>query len=149
MLEPGVIDLNLDDLSDEELAALVEDAKRRLAARQTRAAIAQSLELAVDRVLAPNLNLMGDEWEHGRVSWDGSTVTVTALSPEEYLDLDLSDPEPEPEPEPSVREWAAGMGVAAGERIRYEGVVYVVVQAHTTQDGWRPDAVPALYRMEG
>ena len=149
MLEPGVIDLNLDDLTDEELAALVEDAKRRLAARQTRAAIAQSLELAVDRVLAPNLNLMGDAWEHGRVSWDGSTVTVTALSPEEYLDLDLSDPEPGPEPEPSVREWAAGLGVAAGERIRYEGAVYVVVQAHTTQDGWRPDAVPALYRMEG
>lgn len=149
MLEPGVIDLNLDDLSDEELAALVEDAKRRLAARQTRAAIAQSLELAVDRVLAPNLNLMGDEWEHGRVSWDGSTVTVTALSPEEYLDLDLSDPEPEPEPEPSVREWAAGLGVAAGERIRYQDAVYVVVQAHTTQADWRPDAVPALYRMEG
>ena len=149
MLEPGVIDLNLDDLSDEELAALVEDAKRELAGRQTRGAIARSLELAVDRVLAPNLNLMWDEWEHGRVSWDGSTVTVTALSPEEYLDLDLSDPEPEPEPEPAVRDWAAGMGVAAGERIRYEGVVYVVVQAHTTQDGWRPDAVPALYRTEG
>ena len=149
MLEPGVIDLNLDDLSDEELAALVEDAKRELAGRQTRGAIAESLELAVDRVLAPNLNLMGDEWEHGRVSWDVATVTVTALSPEEYLDLDLSDPEPEPEPEPAVRDWAPGMGVAAGERIRYEGVVYVVVQAHTTQDGWRPDAVPALYRLEG
>lgn len=149
MLEPGVIDLNLDDLSDEELAALVEDAKRRLAARQTRAAIAQSLELAVDRVLAPNLNLMGGSWSHGRVSWDGSAVTVTALSPEEYLDLDLSDPEPEPEPEPSVREWAAGMGVAAGDRIRYQDAVYVVVQAHTTQADWRPDAVPALYRLEG
>ena len=148
MLEPGVIDLNLDDLSDEELAALVEDAKRELAGRQTRAAIAQSLELAVDRVLAPNLNLRGDEWEHGRVSWDGSSVTVTALSPEEYLDLDLSDPEPDPEPEPAVREWAAGLGVAAGERIRYQESVYVVVQAHTTQDGWRPDAVPALYRLE-
>ena len=148
MLEPGVIDLNLDDLSDEELAALVEDAKRRLAARQTRAAIAESLQLAVDRVLAPNLNLMGESWEHERVSWDGSAVTVTALSPEEYLDLDLSDPEPEPEPEPVAREWAAGMGVAAGDRIRYEGVVYVVVQAHTTQDGWRPDAVPALYERE-
>ena len=149
MLEPGVIDLNLDDLSDEELAQLLEDAKRRLAARQTRSAIAESLQLAVDRVLKPNLNLMGDVWEHGRVSWDGSAVTVTALSPEEYLDLDLSDPEPEPEPEPAVREWAPGMGVAAGERIRYEGVVYVVVQAHTTQADWRPDAVPALYRMEG
>ena len=149
MLEPGVIDLNLDDLTDEELAALVEDAKRELAGRQTRGAIAQSLELAVDRVLAPNLNLMGEDWTVGRVSWDGSSVTVTALSPEEYLDIDLSDPEPEPEPEPAVREWAAGMGVAAGDRIRYEGAVYVVVQAHTTQDGWRPDAVPALYRMEG
>jgi len=149
MLEPSVIDLNLDDLSDEELAALVEDAKRELAGRQTRAAIAQSLELAVDRVLATNLNLMGDEWEHGRVSWDGSAVTVTALSPEEYLDLDLDDPEPEPEPEPAVREWAPGMGMAAGDRIRYEGGVYVVVQAHTTQDGRRPDVLPALYRLEG
>ena len=148
MLEPGVIDLNLDDLSDEELAALVEDAKRRLAARQTRGAIAESLVLAVDRVIGPNLNLMEESWSHGRVSWDGSTVAVTALSPEEYLDLDLSDPEPEPEPEPAVRDWAAGMGVAAGERIRYEGVVYVAVQAHTTQDGWRPDALPALYKRE-
>lgn len=149
MLEPSVIDLNLDDLSDEELAALVEDAKRELAGRQTRGAIAESLMLAVDRVLAPNLNLMGESWEHERVSWDGSTVTVTALSPEEYLDLDLDDPEPEPEPEPAVRDWAPGMGVAAGERIRYEGVVYVVVRAHTTQDGWRPDALPTLYRLEG
>lgn len=148
-MEPGVVDLNLDGLSDEELAALVEDAKRRLAARQTRGAIAESLVLAVDRVLAPNLNLMGESWSHGRVSWDGSSVTVTALSPEEYLDLDLSDPEPDQDPEPSVREWVAGMGVAAGDRIRYEGAVYVVVQAHTTQADWRPDAVPALYRLEG
>src|SRR5690625_6116 len=103
---PGVVDLNLGEMSDEELAQVVEEARRLLAGRQTRGAIATDLTEAVDRVVGPNLNLMGEGWTHGRVSWDGESVTVTALSPEEYLDLDFPDePEAEPEPEESAREW--------------------------------------------
>lgn len=41
--------------------------------------------------------------------------------------------------------WADGLSVQAGERYRYKGVLYRVLQAHTTQAGWEPDQVPALF----
>lgn len=147
---PGVVDLNLGEMSDEELAQVVEEARRLLTGRQTRGAIATDLTEAVDRVVGPNLNLMGEGWTHGRVSWDGHAVTVTALSPEEYLDLDLPEPEEPEEPEEKVREWSAGMSVSVGDLLRYEGETYRVVQAHVTASHWLPPTLPALYqRTEG
>lgn len=41
--------------------------------------------------------------------------------------------------------WASGMDVKESERYQYGGVLYKVVQAHTTQDGWTPDKTPALW----
>jgi hypothetical protein len=41
--------------------------------------------------------------------------------------------------------WEAGKAYAVGDRISYGDDLYKVVQAHTSQDDWRPDAVPALY----
>jgi len=41
--------------------------------------------------------------------------------------------------------WEVGKAYAVGDRISYEDDLYKVVQAHTSQDDWRPDAVPALY----
>lgn len=41
--------------------------------------------------------------------------------------------------------WSAGVVYAAGERIRYAGKLYRVVQAHTSQSGWEPDMTPALF----
>ena len=41
--------------------------------------------------------------------------------------------------------WEAGIAVAAGERYQYNGKLYKVIQAHTTQADWTPDATPALY----
>ncbi len=41
--------------------------------------------------------------------------------------------------------WAVGKAYAADERIRYEDKLYRCVQAHTSQAGWTPDAVPALW----
>ena len=45
--------------------------------------------------------------------------------------------------------WAAGLTVKAGDRLYYPGTdkLYKVVQAHTTQADWTPDAVPALYTV--
>lgn len=34
---------------------------------------------------------------------------------------------------------------AIGDRVRHNGTLYKCVQAHTAQDGWPPDAVPALW----
>ena len=41
--------------------------------------------------------------------------------------------------------WAAGIDYAADIRVRYEDKLYRCVQAHTSQIGWEPPAVPALF----
>lgn len=38
-----------------------------------------------------------------------------------------------------------GTEVKVGERLWYDGKLYKVIQAHTTQANWTPDATPALY----
>ena len=41
--------------------------------------------------------------------------------------------------------WAVGLTVSEGERYQYEGRLYKVRQAHTTQADWTPDKAPDLY----
>lgn len=46
--------------------------------------------------------------------------------------------------------WHAGRSYAAGDRVRYNGILYRVVQAHVSQADWLPDKVVALYqKIEG
>lgn len=42
--------------------------------------------------------------------------------------------------------WRAGEDVAVGDRREYFGLVYEVIQAHTTQIDWTPDEAPALWK---
>lgn len=41
--------------------------------------------------------------------------------------------------------WAADTVYETDIRVRYEGNLYRVVQAHTSQEGWEPPNVPALF----
>lgn len=41
--------------------------------------------------------------------------------------------------------WAADTAYAPGVRVRYEDKLYRCEQAHTSQAGWEPPAVPALW----
>ena len=41
--------------------------------------------------------------------------------------------------------WAVGIAYSAGERVQYDGKLYKVVQAHTSQADWTPPLVPALF----
>ena len=41
--------------------------------------------------------------------------------------------------------WAVGVAYSVGERVQYDGKLYKVVQAHTSQADWTPPAVPALF----
>lgn len=41
--------------------------------------------------------------------------------------------------------WKIGKELSVGERIEHEGKLYKVVQAHTTQESWIPNATPALF----
>lgn len=41
--------------------------------------------------------------------------------------------------------WGAGIEYATDVRVRYEDKLYRCVQAHTSQSGWEPPAIPALW----
>lgn len=41
--------------------------------------------------------------------------------------------------------WAAGVDYITGRRVRYGGVLYRVLQDHTSQAGWTPDVSPSLF----
>ena len=41
--------------------------------------------------------------------------------------------------------WAIGVAYSVGERVQYDGKLYKVVQAHTSQADWTPDKTPALF----
>ena len=59
-------------------------------------------------------------------------------------------PEPEPEPdEPDAPPAWDGQGhpYTAGDLLTYQGIVYTVVQSHTSASHWTPDTVPSLYSV--
>ena len=50
--------------------------------------------------------------------------------------------------EEEVRVWAAGIDYIVGDEVAYpdaEGELYICLQAHTSQEGWEPPAVPGLW----
>ena len=42
--------------------------------------------------------------------------------------------------------WTVGVAYVIGDIISYHGVLYEVIQAHTSQADWTPDTVPALFK---
>lgn len=42
-------------------------------------------------------------------------------------------------------EWAAGKAYSVDERVKYNDVLYKVLQAHTSQAGWEPDVAVSLF----
>ena len=42
--------------------------------------------------------------------------------------------------------WTADRDVLVGERLKDNGMLWEVIQAHHTQEGWEPENVPALFK---
>lgn len=42
-------------------------------------------------------------------------------------------------------EWKSGKNYTAGYRVNHNGILYKVLQDHTSQDDWTPDAAPSLF----
>jgi chitinase len=49
---------------------------------------------------------------------------------------------------PAVAEWVADKAYTAGDLTSYQGHVYKCIQAHTSQVGWEPPNVPALWQLQ-
>lgn len=47
--------------------------------------------------------------------------------------------------DPADPEWAAGVQYGIGDLVNYQGTQYECIQAHTSQAGWEPPNVPALW----
>lgn len=43
--------------------------------------------------------------------------------------------------------WRSGVDYVAGARLLYNGTLYKVLQAHTSQETWTPDASPSLFSI--
>ena len=41
--------------------------------------------------------------------------------------------------------WEVGIAYTAGEILEYDGLLYEVLQSHTSQDDWRPDTTASLF----
>lgn len=44
-------------------------------------------------------------------------------------------------------EWTPNTAYSAGFKVQYKGNLWRVLQAHTSQDGWEPENVPALWEQ--
>lgn len=42
-------------------------------------------------------------------------------------------------------EWETDVTLSAGQKVRYGGVLYKVLQSHVTQGGWSPEDAPSLF----
>ena len=42
-------------------------------------------------------------------------------------------------------EWRDGVSYTTGQRVRFNGTLYKILQDHTSQADWTPDAAPSLF----
>ena len=49
---------------------------------------------------------------------------------------------------PAPGEWTYPVAYAVGDLVTYQGTTYKCLQAHTSQAGWTPSAVPALWQPQ-
>ena len=66
-----------------------------------------------------------------------SAVADGKLTDEELLSV---------QPALEGRVWQPGLSAQIGDVYSYTGFLWRCIQAHTTQTGWEPDKVPALWR---
>ncbi len=156
-------DVDLAPMSEAELLALRGRITVELERRQTLAAAPALIEQAAAQYRAAAGVRDGTEYRaptgaHDAVEpggkrvfqghlWENTSGAFLAHSPSEYpagwADLGPADATtPVPAEHPA---WAAGVAYKVGDVVSYQGVVYRVVQAHTSAAHWLPDQVASLY----
>lgn len=158
---PDIDNLTPDELralTDEDLQALLGEVYAEVQRRQTLVTAEsdardaaeryeravtddEALEWAEGMVIGPGQRVIEDGDEYRNVSGAWLSVPPSAYR----MGYQLTTP-PDPDAD-DVAPFAAGEAVEVGDRRSYDGVVYVVLQAHTTQADWTPPAVPALWAV--
>ena len=80
-----------------------------------------------------------NHWEPGTLGFDGRIwEDITPVAAEE-----------DPATGETITQWRPGIAATVGMKLTYNGTTYEVIQPHTTQADWLPDALPALYKRLG
>lgn len=90
----------------------------------------------------------GRVWEsrtEGLNSWEPGAAGVWETVWADVTDQVLPKPADTPAGPPA---WAAGQAYTKGTKVTYKGSTYTVVQDHTSQSDWTPDAVASLYTKQ-
>ena len=152
--------MDLTTLTDEDLdalrvAVLTEQERRHLIADAPaqQKAVADRYAAAVAAAAPTPWASLGDRVGPGqRVIWNGNTwrntsgawlpTTATPATWPQGWAQETGLP-------PTITAWAAGQAVKVGDLRSASGVTYRCLQAHTTQTGWEPSKVPALWTPQG
>ena len=155
----AVVDLTTytdSDLDALRVQVLTEQERRRLIAEAPaqQAAVAAQYAAAVataaptpwasltDRV-GPGQRVIwtdGNTWRNTSGAWLPTTATPATWPQGWAQETGLP---------PTVTAWAAGQAVKVGDLRSEAGKAYRCLQAHTTQVGWEPSKVPALWTPQG
>lgn len=144
------------DLDALRVAVLIEQERRRIIAsapdlvatvtaryaEATKAAAPTPWASLSDRV-APGQRVVwtdGNTWRNTSGAWLPTTATPATWPQGWAQETGLP---------PTVLAWATGQAVKVGDLRTHGGKTYRCLQAHTTQAGWTPDAVPALWTLQG
>lgn len=160
--------IDLTALTEEELHGLYRDAANEMRRRDTIATIEeQAAAVNVDYLNAVG-RASGEEWVQPTGAHDAHPLgwivtrdgkTYESLVPANvWVPGDPNNPvshqlwrevvEEEPEEPGEVEQWDPnGREYAVDDLVLYEGETYECIQAHTSQPGWDPLVIPALWRV--
>jgi len=151
-----------ESLSDKEFEATLQAAF----AEQSRRSILANAEKEIAEIKTQYEQALGrstgGEWVQPTGAHDtydkDAVVTYNGYLRRSLIDNNFTQPsddkfwvyanESEIAPAPYAPDWKAGETLKVGDLRLYKGIVYNVIQAHTSAAHWPPDQVPALYRME-
>ena len=153
--DAALCQLHIDVLIEQERRRTLTDAPIQAADLAARYATAIGREDG-DQWVAPtgahNVYPQGGIVTHQGKTWE-SLIPNNVWTPGDPNDpqsyqwwTELSDDEGEPDPDNGPAGWSPNShDYTAGDRVTYDGAEYECVQPHTSQPGWAPDVVPALW----
>lgn len=143
------------DLDTLRIQVLMEQERRRLvatAAAQTQAIAAAYAAATATAAPIPNAALPdaigpgqriiwtdGNTWRNASGAWLPKVATPATYPLGWSQETGI----------PAAIAWAAGQTIKVGDLRTYAGKTYRAIQAHTSQVGWEPSAVPALWALQG
>lgn len=93
----------------------------------------------------PATNVRGEPSlvSHNEKQWQNAHGNGNIWEPGVFGWTDVTPP---PEP-PPISEWAVGVAYVVDDEVIYQGLTYRCLQPHTSQVGWEPPNVPALWSL--